>query len=115
MAIPYVLYDAKLNQQPLVINLESQSIKAALTPEINQAFKNLHIKTLEIKNIFSETTQDVGGVKAFRTMMQIKLPEKFEEHGYLNALNEKEQWVSIYCSSGKTLDIKEAGILIWEY
>ena len=91
--------DVLFSNAPLVINLTSKSIQNKLTPEINEAYSDLGITELKVKKIFNIITND-GNRNASRTMIQLKLPNKIWENGYLNVFNETKEWVPIYCSSG---------------
>lgn len=88
------------SDEPLIIDLTSDAVQEVLSEEMKQAFSGLGIETLQIKNVFNLVNVDGAGM-AFRTMLQLKLPEQIWENGYLNVLNKKEEWVPIYCSSGK--------------
>ena len=88
------------SDEPLIIDLTSDAVQEVLSEEMKQAFSGLGIETLQIKNFFNLVNVDGAGM-AFRTMLQLKLPEQIWQNGYLNMLNQKEEWVPIYCSSGK--------------
>lgn len=88
--------DILFSDAPLVIDLNSESIKNLLPPQINTAYLKLGITKLEVKNIFNIIQEET-----FRTFIQLKLPKEIWENGYLNVFNEPEEWVPMYMSSGK--------------
>ena len=88
--------DILFSVTPLVIDLTSESIKELLGPTINAAYSKLGITKLEVKNMFNIMQE-----KTSRTFIQLKLPTKIWEKGYLNVLNKYEKWVPMYMSSGK--------------